>query len=471
MPNCVHCGKELPSFSFGDLKEVCPECRRQREIQAPVEAPVATPVVRRPATLEIARLFPVTSAIIVINLLIYLLCAVATLKTGRGSVMDFDPRLLLTWGADFGPLTLDREWWRLFTSMFLHGGLIHVGANMYCLWSLGPIVERVYGRSRYVIIYLLTGLGSSLASLAVHPTTISVGASGAIFGVVGALVFPFYRKRVLLPPPAMKAMLRSLGMFIVVNLAIGSAIPVIDNSAHIGGLLVGFALGAILTQLAISGADLTTAFPKVAIGAALLLALGYAGVRHLHREQVLPGQAYLWLQTENVQRAIEAGKRAVSRDPQSALAHLSLGEAYDSASQKQEAVKEYESAHRLAPEDGYAAGRLGVAYYAMDRVADAEPLLRQAVKEDPDDSISLETLGLAEAKQGKLDEALTTLQQAAQKNPKSAATQYAIGSVLMDQQQYHEAIVPLREAVRLQPNNEDFKKTLAEVEEKVRGMR
>ena len=175
------------------------------------------------------------------------------MKTGRGSPMDFEATMLLRWGADYGPLTLDGQFWRIFTSMFVHGGLIHVAANMWCLWNFGPLAERVYGRWRFLTIYLLTGLASSVSSLAIHPTTISVGASGAIFGIVGALVFPFYRKRLQLPPQVMKSMMSSLLTFIVINLLIGSAVPVIDNAAHVGGLLAGLLLGAVITQVAIYG--------------------------------------------------------------------------------------------------------------------------------------------------------------------------------------------------------------------------
>lgn len=425
------------------------------------------PQLRRPTTLEIARRFPVTSTLIVINLLVYATCAFATMKAHRGSALDFDPPLLLSWGADFGPLTLDRQWWRLFTSMFLHGGLLHVAANMWCLWSLGPLAERIYGRYRYLIIYLLTGLGSSLASLALHPVTISVGASGAIFGIVGSLVFPFYRKRVILPGPVMKNIMRSLGMFIIVNLAIGTAIPVIDNAAHIGGLLVGLALGAIITHFATSGADLQAIFPKVTVATLLLLGFGFAGLQRLHEGSVLPEQSHLALQAGDNQTALNKAKRAVERYPRNALAYLALGDVYFTTEKYSDAVHEYESAHKLNPKDAYTAERLGMAYMMTDQMQKSEPLLKQALADNPDDARLLESVGVVLAAREKFDEALGYLRKAIAKNPELPIANYTLGSILMDQKKYKEAAAVLREAVRLQPNNADYKKTLAEVEAKV----
>jgi len=348
--------------------------------------------------------------------------------------------------------------------MFLHGGLIHVGANMYCLWSLGPWAERIYGRYRYLAIYLLTGLGSSVASLVVHPTTVSVGASGAIFGVVGALVFPFYRKRVTMPSAAMRGIMSSLGTFIVVNLIIGAAVPVIDNSAHIGGLLVGLALGAVITQLAMTGSDLREVFPKVAVVTLLVIGFAFAGVQRWHRNAILPQQAYTWIEVGDLERAMQAAQRGVDRAPETALAHVALGDVFYRKGQYQDAVKEYEKTHELEPNDGYAAGRLGLGYVATGQMEKAEPLLRQASKDDPDDANLLENLGIVLAAQGKLDEARSVLTNSVQKDPKSARAQYALGAVLIEQKRLPEAITALREAVRLKPDDAAYKETLERAE-------
>jgi rhomboid protease GluP len=161
--------------------------------------------------------------------------------------------------------------------MWMHGGIIHIGANMYCFWSFGRIAERIFGTSRYLAIYLITGFASSLASVAWHPFIVSIGASGAIFGVAGALFVPFYRKRLNLPAPVMRSMLQNIGMFIVINLLIGASLPFIDNSAHMGGLVAGFVVGQVFVSMASSGEG---SVAKLVVIAAVLLALGYGVIKH-----------------------------------------------------------------------------------------------------------------------------------------------------------------------------------------------
>ena len=119
--------------------------------------------------------------------------------------------------------------------MFIHGGILHIAFNMWCLWDLGALCESLYGRWTYFAIYMITGVGGGLASLAWNPGTFSVGASGAIFGLAGALIASFYLGEFSLPRAAIKGTLMSLLFFAGFNLFFGM-LPGIDNSAHIGGL-------------------------------------------------------------------------------------------------------------------------------------------------------------------------------------------------------------------------------------------
>jgi membrane associated rhomboid family serine protease len=166
------------------------------------------------------------------------------------TVLDFPVGETIRWGANFGPLTLTGEWWRLLTCVFVHGGLIHVAFNMWCLWNLGQLTESLYGRWTYAAVYLLCGIGSSLASLAWHPGTPSVGASGAIFGLAGAMLAAFKLGEFSVPRAALQGTLRSLGAFVVYNLIFGAAMSGVDNAAHIGGLLTGLILGAVIALIA-----------------------------------------------------------------------------------------------------------------------------------------------------------------------------------------------------------------------------
>jgi rhomboid protease GluP len=164
--------------------------------------------------------------------------------------MEFPIRELVQWGANVGALTFSGEWWRLLTNVFVHGGIIHIAFNMWCLWNLGQLCESLYGRWTYAAIYLICGLGASLASAAWHPYVPSVGASGAIFGLAGALIAAFKLGEFSVPRSALSGTLRSLGAFVVYNLIFGFILPGVDNTAHIGGLITGLIVGALIALLA-----------------------------------------------------------------------------------------------------------------------------------------------------------------------------------------------------------------------------
>jgi rhomboid protease GluP len=166
------------------------------------------------------------------------------------TVMDFPSQELVQWGANLGVFTLRGEWWRLLTCVFVHGGLLHIAFNMWCLWDLGALSESLYGRWTFAAIYLISGLGASLASVIWNPYLPSVGASGAIFGLAGALIAAFKLGEFSVPRSALSGPLRSLMVFVVFNLAFGAFSRVTDNAAHIGGLITGLILGSLTALLA-----------------------------------------------------------------------------------------------------------------------------------------------------------------------------------------------------------------------------
>jgi rhomboid protease GluP len=157
------------------------------------------------------------------------------------------PLQALAWGADFGPLTAGaNQWWRLLTSCFVHFGIIHIGFNMYVLYQIGPFIEMVFGRARYLAIYLLAGLGGSLVSLWIHPMSVGAGASGAIFGLYGAVFGFLLIKRGTLNPAVIRSIGKSAGIFVLYNVVYGTISRTTDLSAHFGGLITGFLLGMAL---------------------------------------------------------------------------------------------------------------------------------------------------------------------------------------------------------------------------------
>jgi membrane associated rhomboid family serine protease len=163
--------------------------------------------------------------------------------SGLGFI-SFKPVDLLAWGANFKPVTTNGAWWRLLTSTFLHDGLMHLLANMVGLLFVGIFLEPLLGKTKYAIVYLTTGILASVASLYFHKPTVSIGASGAIFGLYGVFLALLLTK--VFPKDFSKAFLTSTLIFIGYNLLMGFAGAGIDNAAHIGGLASGFIIGLIL---------------------------------------------------------------------------------------------------------------------------------------------------------------------------------------------------------------------------------
>ncbi len=177
----------------------------------------------------------VTYLLLAVNVALFLL-----LEWAGGST---NVETLIEYGAKFNPAIMEGEWWRLVTSMFLHIGLIHLMMNMLALYYIGTAVERIYGSWRYIIIYLLAGVFGSVASFMLNPQ-VSAGASGAIFGLFGALLyFGVWNRRLFF-----QTMGWNLLFIIGLNIAFGLFVPQIDNGAHMGGLIGGF-IAAAISQL------------------------------------------------------------------------------------------------------------------------------------------------------------------------------------------------------------------------------
>jgi rhomboid protease GluP len=161
---------------------------------------------------------------------------------GMSAIMHPSSRLLVHWGAQYWPLVLDNgEWWRCITYAFTHGGLIHLGFNMVVLYQVGPLLESEIGWSRLFTVYTLTALAATLAGLLWHPVTIVVGASGAIFGLIGFSVSYYHRVGGYIGIQRRNFMFQWAMMAFIFGFVVGA-----DNAAHLGGALSGAALGWIM---------------------------------------------------------------------------------------------------------------------------------------------------------------------------------------------------------------------------------
>ncbi len=184
--------------------------------------------------------FPATKIIVAINIVIFV--AMVIVSGGKAATTP-TTQMLQEWGANFGPLSLNGEWWRLFSSMFLHIGFVHIAFNMAALWNLGESTEGAFGTPRMLNLYLLSGLGGSCCSMLFNPGVTSAGASGAIFGIYGALFAYFFANRKAMGKEAFLAGTKSATAFLALNIVMGIAFH-FDNFCHVGGLITGFILGS-----------------------------------------------------------------------------------------------------------------------------------------------------------------------------------------------------------------------------------
>lgn len=220
---CAGCGAPLTS-----VQPVDKELEREREFSAWLDA--ATP-----------GMF-VTTILVVVNVLVFIA------MTARGaSPIEPATDALIKWGANYGPRTARAgEWWRLLTSAFVHIGILHLGMNMIVLWTSGRLAEQLFGRAGFVVLYGLSALAGSLASVAFHPMIPSAGASGAVFGIYGGFIGFLIVCRTSLPQEVRSSMWHNTIGFVVYNIAFGLTQRHVDMAAHLGGLVAGTIAGAAL---------------------------------------------------------------------------------------------------------------------------------------------------------------------------------------------------------------------------------
>jgi rhomboid protease GluP len=194
---------------------------------------------------------PITTILLIINILMFGLSLVLTLQAGQGAglriLWSLDGEALYRLGALWKPSIEQGEFYRLVTAIFLHGGLLHIGFNMMVLMDIGPIVEEVYGSARYLFLYTVTGVAgyilSAFTPFRPHPA-LGIGASGAILGLIGLMIAITTRRG----GPAMHALRSRLVSWVVSIFVFGFIISGVDNWAHFGGLASGFLLGKVFAD-------------------------------------------------------------------------------------------------------------------------------------------------------------------------------------------------------------------------------
>lgn len=332
----------------------------------------------RPVRLTLPLTRPRLSwAILALNVIVWLL------MTLSGGSTDTD--VLIRFGAKVPWLIAAGEYWRLGSAIFIHIGLMHLLFNGYALYSLGPQVEGLFGHARFLIIYLLSGLAGSVASYGLSES-LSAGASGAIFGLIGAFAAFLAGHRDTLGRQGQQALINIL-MVILFNLGLTFTVPGIDVWGHLGGLASGLILGWLLrpeyeTELTTAGTlhlvDRNSlqrqAWPVLLFG---LVLVGGAMLGTLRWSDATPtylSQGIALLEQNDVAGALSAFERAADKDPQNAQALFYLGVAHQELAQYPQAAAAYERTLDLLPDLAEARWNLALTYVNLN---DLEAALEQ----------------------------------------------------------------------------------------------
>jgi rhomboid protease GluP len=325
------------------------------------------------------------------------------------------------WGANYGPFTLSGQWWRLVTCMFVHGSLLHIAFNMWCLWDLGALAESLYGHWTFAVVYLLAGVGGSLGSVMWNPNVLSVGASGAIFGIAGALIASFYLGEFSLPRAAVMGTLRSVVMFVGYNLVFGAVMSRVDNAAHVGGLVTGLILGALIARVA---PDRDAPMRRIAVLALAIVLIGGGTAWWLHSRDYIRNKA-------------------------------------------DQAIAEFQTVLRQRPDYPAARFALARAYAAKGDLASAQAEFKRVLELNPRNESSYYNLGFLYLEQQKLPQARETFQRLLAINPYSAAAHFGLAAVNLAEEKYQDAIQEYKTAAQLDPDLEGVYNNLGRAQAKL----
>jgi len=398
----------------------------------------------------------VTQAIFGINVAVFigmLLAGVSPMSPTSGD--------LINWGANFGAYTLTGDWWRLLTSCFVHIGIIHIAFNMWCLWSLGELAERLYGHVTFACVYLLCGIGGSLGSVLWHSTpTVSAGASGAIFGIAGAVIASIklgeFSSGVLA-----QGTMQSLIAFVGYNVVFGAISGRTDNACHMGGLATGLVLGGLVAK----AAPEARLMPR--LGVLLLVGAVLGGSAYeLQQKRAFP---YLMMRASQqvedgrIDAAIPLYEKAVKLRPGSAGAlHFQLARLYSQKKDLNGVERELQQVLAAYPKDEEVLADLGAVRLEAHRTAEARQSYEQLLAQNPASAEAHAGLGAVAFVEGNMAQALKEYQQAEAINGHLPEVHYREGECLLRLKRYDEAIAAFRKEIEVSGEDASAEGGLAE---------
>ncbi len=360
-----------------------------------------------------------TYVLIALNVVVFGLMTLAGGSTNAEVLLEF--------GASFAPYFRHGEYWRLVMPMFLHIGVAHLLINMYALYLLGRILEHVYGYGRFAFLYVGSGIFSSYLTMAIGPH-IAAGASGAIFGIAGAMLVAGFLHRASIPRRLRRLFGSGILLMVVANLIFGVVVPGIDNWGHVGGLLGGMVLAGLIRppQQELAGQPPVEAPSQpLVIVPILVVALSMAAtVENYRTSRVVTRllQEGDRLRANNqTDKAMERFQEAARRAPRDERPHEELGLVYLQQRRPDDAIREFEAALQLGPVSP-ARAQIGLAqaYASKGDTARAQQLMRDAVAKTIETAEGQATLAEVCYQMKLYPQAILHYQEALRRDPKLA---------------------------------------------------
>jgi rhomboid protease GluP len=386
-----------------------------------------------------------------------------------------DPAVILAFGANYGPFVADGDLWRLVTAIFLHASLAHLFVNLISLYFMGRFLEAFHGPWGLLFLFLGSGVSGSIAS-AVVLEHISVGASGGVFGLLGAAaVFTFrYRKHLpLRVKPLVGPSFVPWVFFValaVLNLGVGSLVPMIDNRAHLGGLIFGAVASLVVPAPAVEQVvrgrrrELPRFVASICLSL-LLVSFFFAG-RNIFRLRgeggaILDPRLTTTLGNFDPEEMMQVLNEALRRDPNDAELLGLRAQLHTAAGRWQEAIRDYRAALAIDSDDATALNN--VAWILLEEAPselrdreEAERLVKRALMLEPDNPYVLGTYGTARLRAGDFADAARNLARALEspRSPREAATdRFLLAIALARSGRPDEAREELRKATAADPEN------------------
>lgn len=382
--------------------------------------PAVIPPAPPPAPFPRRRFFPIATFI-----LIAVCVAVYILMDLSGGSKNIN--VLLNFGAAYGPYFRHGQYWRAVMPMFLHIGWLHITLNMLALYALGPVLEQIYGHGRFLSLYVACGILSAIFSMNMT-RDVSAGASGAIFGVAGAILVTGYLHQEVVPLRWRRAFGRGLLFLalVVLDLVLSFVIPHIDYWGHIGGLAAGILLSALIPPPA----------PRSIFEPA---------------DAGRPSQEWVWVPVLVVAVAMGATFHhyRVARQVDQLLAQ---GAQLEKSHKNAQARKLYQQAAKRAPYDERPLEALGGLDLNENHPADAVREYQRALRLTPGSPDALLGLSLAYRRQGDLTKARQALEQVFAQRPPTAQGHVALADLYASQKLYAQAVANYQQALRMNPS-------------------